>query len=207
MANVTAQLQTVVSQATQVVDQSASNLAVVAAVFTQISNISSPTSPVQNNVDACICMWYVCTHMFDLFSDHHECCFSAQQYPNMATNGAKYKWLNVNETHSVSFILPPTPPHPTPSIVQIFETIATNFVQQDKFSKLDVTETQTRFLAEKVILVVYIEECIVMEFFYVNAFRFHWKLLLLLERFFQLTASCNHQQTAQTLLLLIMLLC
>ena len=58
MVNLTAQLQTVVSQATQVVDQSASNLAVVAAVFTQISNISS-TAPVQNDVGACMLLWQV----------------------------------------------------------------------------------------------------------------------------------------------------
>ena len=59
MVNVTAQLQTVVSQATQVVDQSTTNLAVVTAVFTQISNISSPTLPVQNTVGKYMCMWYV----------------------------------------------------------------------------------------------------------------------------------------------------
>ena len=48
--NVSAQLKTVVSQATEVVDQSASNLAVVTTVITQISNISSPNAPVSNDV-------------------------------------------------------------------------------------------------------------------------------------------------------------
>ena len=50
MVNVTTQLQAMVSQATEVVDQSASNLAVVTTVITQISNISSPNAPVSNNV-------------------------------------------------------------------------------------------------------------------------------------------------------------
>ena len=54
MVNVTARLQTVVSQATEVVDQSVSNLAVVTTVIIQISNISSPNAPVINDVGACI---------------------------------------------------------------------------------------------------------------------------------------------------------
>ena len=48
--NVSTQLKTVVSRATEVVDQSASNLAVVTTVITQISNISSPNAPVANDV-------------------------------------------------------------------------------------------------------------------------------------------------------------
>ena len=54
MVNVTARLQTVVSQATEVVDQSVSNLAVVTTVIIQISNISSPNAPVINDVGPCI---------------------------------------------------------------------------------------------------------------------------------------------------------
>ena len=50
VVNVTSQLQTVVSQASEVVDQSSSNLAVVTNVFTQIANISSPSVPVQPEV-------------------------------------------------------------------------------------------------------------------------------------------------------------
>ena len=46
----TSQLQTVVSQATEVVDQSSSNLAVVTNVITQIANISSPSVLVQPEV-------------------------------------------------------------------------------------------------------------------------------------------------------------
>eukprot|EP00731_Ephydatia_muelleri_P009395 Em0004g1733a len=49
VVNVTTQLQAVVSQATEVVDQSASNLNVVTTVITQISNISSPNAPVSND--------------------------------------------------------------------------------------------------------------------------------------------------------------
>eukprot|EP00731_Ephydatia_muelleri_P003775 Em0001g3775a len=51
IVNVSTQLQDVVSQATQLVDQSASNLAVVTTVITQISNVtlSSPDVPVSNN--------------------------------------------------------------------------------------------------------------------------------------------------------------
>ena len=48
---VTSQLQAVVSQATGVGDQSASNLAVVTTVIIQIANISLPTAaPVQKEV-------------------------------------------------------------------------------------------------------------------------------------------------------------
>ena len=50
MVNVTTQLQAVVSQATEVVDQSASNLGVVTTVITQISMIFSPNAPVSNDV-------------------------------------------------------------------------------------------------------------------------------------------------------------
>ena len=50
MVNITTQLQTLVSQATQEVDQSAFNLAVVANVISQISNISSPEVPIQAEV-------------------------------------------------------------------------------------------------------------------------------------------------------------
>eukprot|EP00731_Ephydatia_muelleri_P018402 Em0011g442a len=49
VVNVSTQLQTLVSRATEVVDQSASNLAVVTTVITQISNISSPNAPVSND--------------------------------------------------------------------------------------------------------------------------------------------------------------
>eukprot|EP00731_Ephydatia_muelleri_P018411 Em0011g451a len=49
VVNVSTQLKTVVSRATEVVDQSASNLAVVTTVITQISNISSPNAPVSND--------------------------------------------------------------------------------------------------------------------------------------------------------------
>ena len=50
VANITSQLETVVLQATEVVDQSASNLDVVTTVITQIANISSPSAPIDNNV-------------------------------------------------------------------------------------------------------------------------------------------------------------
>ena len=50
VVNVTTQLETVVSQASEVVDQSPSNLAVVTTVISQISNISSPNAPVSNDV-------------------------------------------------------------------------------------------------------------------------------------------------------------
>ena len=50
MVNITTQLQSLVSQATQEVDQSVSNLAVVTNVITQISNISSPEVPIQAEV-------------------------------------------------------------------------------------------------------------------------------------------------------------
>ncbi|KAL5497494.1 hypothetical protein EMCRGX_G013970 [Ephydatia muelleri] len=49
VVNVTTQLQAVVSQATEVVDQSASNLGVVTTVITQISMIFSPNAPVSND--------------------------------------------------------------------------------------------------------------------------------------------------------------
>ncbi|KAL5487029.1 hypothetical protein EMCRGX_G019584 [Ephydatia muelleri] len=50
VVNVSTQLQTLVSRATEVVDQSASNLAVVTTVITQISNISSPNAPAIINI-------------------------------------------------------------------------------------------------------------------------------------------------------------
>ena len=51
VVNVTSQLKTLVSQAKELVDQSASNLDVVTTVITQIANISSPTAaPVQKEV-------------------------------------------------------------------------------------------------------------------------------------------------------------
>ena len=50
MVNITTQLQTLVSQATQEVDQSVFNLAVVTNVISQISNISSPEVPIQAEV-------------------------------------------------------------------------------------------------------------------------------------------------------------
>ena len=51
VVNVTSQLQTVVSQATERVDQSSSNLAVVTTVITQIANISSQNTTLENDVD------------------------------------------------------------------------------------------------------------------------------------------------------------
>ena len=69
VVNVTARLQTVVSQATEVVDHSVSNLAVVTTVIIQISNISSPNAPVINDVGACILHAYshVTVYQMNLF--------------------------------------------------------------------------------------------------------------------------------------------
>ena len=75
--NMTSQLQTVVSQATERVDQSASNLDVVTAVITQIANISLQNTTIENDVDAislCLC---ICTNLISS-SDHLKCCFSSK---------------------------------------------------------------------------------------------------------------------------------
>ena len=50
VVNATMQLQTVVAQATQLVDQSTSNLAIVTTVITQVSNISSPNTTIAKQV-------------------------------------------------------------------------------------------------------------------------------------------------------------
>ena len=91
-----------VSQVTEVVDQSASNLAVVTNIISKISNVtlSSPDVPVSNNVCAIECVASIQAKL-SFSSDCHKCCFSTKQYPDMASHGAKYKWLSVNATSSV----------------------------------------------------------------------------------------------------------
>eukprot|EP00731_Ephydatia_muelleri_P003801 Em0001g3801a len=115
IVNVSTQLQDMVSQATQLVDQSASNLAVVTTVITQISNVtlSSPDVPVSNNT---------IINVVSVLSN-------IQTWPSMV----------LNTSGSV--------------IVQLFEKIATRFVQQDNFTNLDFTHDRARIVAEKVSLV------------------------------------------------------
>ena len=74
MVNITTQLQSLVSQATQEVDQSVSNLAVVTNVITQISNISSPEVPIQTEV--------YCTLHIVIVDDN---CFFNQTIINVVT--------------------------------------------------------------------------------------------------------------------------
>ncbi|KAL5476198.1 hypothetical protein EMCRGX_G026114 [Ephydatia muelleri] len=102
MVNITTQLQSLVSQATQEVDQSVSNLAVVTNVITQISNISSPEVPIQAET---------IINVVTVLS-------SIQTWPSsvLSTNG--------------------------PVLVENFEIIATNLVQQKNYTKIQITKNK-----------------------------------------------------------------
>lgn len=145
--NVTTKLQDVVSKATEVVDQSASNLEVVTTVITQISNISSPGAPVSNDV---------CTHpkitiqKGDVksisFLDNYQCSRCTEQYTNMAPNSCGKKWFNVIQIINMSIIN-----NHFSRIVKSFEAITSSLVQQENFTSLVTSTNQTTLVAQRVI--------------------------------------------------------
>ena len=139
-----------VSQATLLVDQSRSNLAVVTTLFTQLSIMSSSSVPAINEVLSLLFHLYLNVLCIHSLPDHHRTSSSVELYPNLAINCPGKQWLKVMHIYLL-YIVMISQLLTFHRIVRLFEVFTSRQVQQQNLtSQISVSHNLMSLFTQKV---------------------------------------------------------